>query len=122
MDRAELSEHSIHEVGALFETALRDAAAELGTADLDGIERRLQVETGPAPGVRGSELLRGRRGGRGLLVARLRRGVPARAGHVGGAHSRPAGRRRGVDLAPGHALPRRRRHRGGREARPLSHR
>jgi hypothetical protein len=43
MDRAELSEESIHELGALFEAALRAAAAELSTADLDGIERRVQA-------------------------------------------------------------------------------
>ena len=43
MDRAALSEESIHELGALFEAALREAATELSVADLEGIERRLQA-------------------------------------------------------------------------------
>ncbi len=43
MDRVDLPEDSIHEVGMLFEAALRAAAAELSVADLDGIERRLQA-------------------------------------------------------------------------------
>jgi hypothetical protein len=43
MDRAELSEESIHELGALFVAALREAAADLSVADLAEIERRLQA-------------------------------------------------------------------------------
>ena len=43
MDRVDLPEDSIHEVGQLCEAALRAAAAELSAADLDGIERRLQA-------------------------------------------------------------------------------
>ncbi len=43
MDRAELSEESIQELGALFEAALREAATALSVADLAGLERRLQV-------------------------------------------------------------------------------
>jgi len=43
MDRVDLSEDSIHEVGLLCEGALRAAAADLSVADLDGIERRLQA-------------------------------------------------------------------------------
>ncbi len=43
MDRVDLSEDSIHEVGLLFEGALREAAVDLSVADLDGIERRLQA-------------------------------------------------------------------------------
>ena len=43
MDRAELSEESIHELGALFEAALREAVTELSVVDLAGIERRLQA-------------------------------------------------------------------------------
>jgi hypothetical protein len=43
MDRAELSEESIHELGALFEAALREAVSELSVSDLAGIERRLQA-------------------------------------------------------------------------------
>ncbi len=43
MDRAALSEESIHEVGALFEAALREAVSELSGTDLAGIERRLQA-------------------------------------------------------------------------------
>lgn len=42
MGRTDLPKDSIHEVGALFETALREVAAELSVATLDGIERRLQ--------------------------------------------------------------------------------
>jgi len=43
MDRADLPEDSIHEVGALFVAALREAAAEMSTDDLAGLERRLQA-------------------------------------------------------------------------------
>lgn len=43
MDRAELSEESIHELGALFVAALREAAADVSVADLDGVERRVQA-------------------------------------------------------------------------------
>ena len=43
MDRAELSEESIQELGALFEAALREAVSELSVTDLAGIERRLQA-------------------------------------------------------------------------------
>ncbi len=43
MDRVDLPEDSRHEVGLLFEAALRAAAAEWSVADLDGIERRLQA-------------------------------------------------------------------------------
>ncbi len=43
MDRAELPEESIHEMGALFVTALRAAATNFSVDDLDGIERRLQA-------------------------------------------------------------------------------
>ncbi len=43
MDRTELSEDSIHEVGQLFEGALRAAVAEMSTDDLAGLERRLQA-------------------------------------------------------------------------------
>jgi hypothetical protein len=43
MDRTELSEESIQELGALFVAALRAAAADLSTADLAGIERRVQA-------------------------------------------------------------------------------
>jgi len=43
MDRTELSEDSIHEVGTLFEAALREAAGEMSTDDLAGLERRLQA-------------------------------------------------------------------------------
>jgi hypothetical protein len=43
MDSIDLSEDSIHEVGVLFEAALREVAAELSTADLAGMERRLQA-------------------------------------------------------------------------------
>jgi hypothetical protein len=43
MDRAALSEESIHELGALFEAALREAVTALSVADLDGLERRLQA-------------------------------------------------------------------------------
>jgi hypothetical protein len=43
MDRAELSEAIIQELGAVFMAALQEAAPELLSADLDGIERRLQA-------------------------------------------------------------------------------
>ena len=43
MDRAALSEESIHELGALFEAAVREAVTALSVADLDGLERRLQA-------------------------------------------------------------------------------
>ncbi len=43
MDRTELSDESIHEVGTLFEAALRAVAAELSTDDLASLERRLQA-------------------------------------------------------------------------------
>jgi hypothetical protein len=43
MDSTDLSEDSIHEVGVLFEEALRAAAATMRTDDLAGLERRLQV-------------------------------------------------------------------------------
>jgi hypothetical protein len=42
MDRGELSEAIIQELAALWADALRAAAPELLTADLDGIEARLQ--------------------------------------------------------------------------------
>ncbi len=40
MDRIDLSEDSIHEMGVLFEEALREVAAEMSVVELDGIERR----------------------------------------------------------------------------------
>jgi hypothetical protein len=43
MDSRDLSEDSIHEVGVLFEEALRAAAVEMSTDDLAGLERRLQA-------------------------------------------------------------------------------
>jgi hypothetical protein len=43
MDRAELSEASIQELGAVFMAAVQESMPELLTADLDGIERRLQA-------------------------------------------------------------------------------
>jgi hypothetical protein len=43
MDRAELSEAIIQDLGAVFMAAVQEAAAELLSADLDGIERRLQA-------------------------------------------------------------------------------
>jgi len=43
MDSIDLSEDSIHEVGVLFEEALRAAAVEMSTDDLAGLERRLQA-------------------------------------------------------------------------------
>jgi len=43
MDREDLSADSIHEVGVLFEAALRAAAVEMRTDDLAGLERRLQA-------------------------------------------------------------------------------
>jgi hypothetical protein len=43
MDRAELSEAIIQELGALFMAAVQEVATELLSADLDGIERRLQA-------------------------------------------------------------------------------
>ncbi len=43
MDSRDLSEDSIHELGVLFEAALREVAAEISVAELDGIERRLQA-------------------------------------------------------------------------------
>jgi len=43
MDREDLSADSIHEVGLLFEAALRAAAVEMRTDDLAGLERRLQA-------------------------------------------------------------------------------
>ena len=43
MDRIDLSEDSIHEVGMLFEAALQAAAAEMSTDYLLGLERRLQA-------------------------------------------------------------------------------
>jgi len=42
MDRSELSEASIHEVGTLFEAEVRAAGPELVAADLEGMERRVQ--------------------------------------------------------------------------------
>jgi hypothetical protein len=43
MDRAELSEAIIQDVGAVFMAAVQEALPELLTADLDGIERRLHA-------------------------------------------------------------------------------
>ena len=43
MDRGKLSEAIIQELGIVFMSALQEAAPELLTADLDGIERRLQA-------------------------------------------------------------------------------
>ncbi len=43
MDSIDLSEDRIHEVGMLFEEALRAAAVEMSTDDLAGLERRLQA-------------------------------------------------------------------------------
>jgi len=43
MDRTELSEAIIQEVGAIVAEELRAAGPELLTADLDGIETRLQA-------------------------------------------------------------------------------
>jgi hypothetical protein len=43
MDRAELSEAIIQELGAVFRAAVQEAIPELLSADLDGIERRLQA-------------------------------------------------------------------------------
>ena len=43
MDRGELSAAMIQEVGVLFAQALQEAAPTMATADLDGIERRLQA-------------------------------------------------------------------------------
>jgi len=43
MDSIDLSEDSIHEVGVLFEEALRAAVAAMSTDDLAGLERRLQA-------------------------------------------------------------------------------
>lgn len=43
MDRAELSEAIIQDLGAVFTAAVQEAMPELLTADLDGIERRLQA-------------------------------------------------------------------------------
>jgi hypothetical protein len=43
MDRAELSEAIIQELGAMFMAAVQEAMPQLLSADLDGIERRLQA-------------------------------------------------------------------------------
>jgi hypothetical protein len=43
VDRAELSEAIIHELGEVFKAELRAAGPDLLTADLDGIERRVQA-------------------------------------------------------------------------------
>lgn len=43
MDRSTLSEAIIQELGAVFMAAMEEAGPELLTADLDGIERRLQA-------------------------------------------------------------------------------
>jgi hypothetical protein len=43
MDRAELSEAIIQDLGAVFMAAVQEALPELLTADLDGIERRLHA-------------------------------------------------------------------------------
>ena len=43
MDRAELSEALIQELGAVFMAAVQEAAPELLSTDLGGIERRLQA-------------------------------------------------------------------------------
>jgi hypothetical protein len=43
MDRAELSEAIIQDLGAVFMAALQEAAPELLSADRDGIERRVQA-------------------------------------------------------------------------------
>jgi hypothetical protein len=43
MDRAELSATIIQQLGAVFMAAVQQVAAEVLSADLDGIERRLQV-------------------------------------------------------------------------------
>jgi hypothetical protein len=43
MDRGKLSEAIIQELGSVFMSAVQEAAPELLTADLDGIERRLQA-------------------------------------------------------------------------------
>jgi hypothetical protein len=43
MDRGKLSEAIIQELGTVFMSAVQEAAPELLTADLDGIERRLQA-------------------------------------------------------------------------------
>lgn len=43
MDSTDLSEDSIHEVGVLFEAALRAAAGAMRTDDLAGLERRLHA-------------------------------------------------------------------------------
>jgi len=95
MDRAELSEHSIHEVGALFEAALREAAAELSVADLDGIERRLQA-VGRAVlgrvGGAGAGAARGARGDGASALPALWRSDAARGPGAGAAHRGRGGR------------------------------
>jgi hypothetical protein len=42
MDRGELSETIVHELGALFEAEVRAAGPALLAADLDGMEQRVQ--------------------------------------------------------------------------------
>ena len=42
MDRGELSETIVHELGALFEAEVRAAGPVLVAADLDGVEQRVQ--------------------------------------------------------------------------------
>ena len=43
LDRGKLSEAIIQELGSVFMSAVQEAAPELLTADLEGIERRLQA-------------------------------------------------------------------------------
>jgi len=66
MDRRNLSEDSIHEVGMLFEAALRAAAVAMSTDDLAGLERRLQAV------------------GRAVLGQVVERVLAERAAHEGG--------------------------------------
>ncbi|MCA1599099.1 MAG: ISKra4 family transposase [Chloroflexi bacterium] len=91
MDSMDLSEDSIHEVGVLFEAALRAVAAELSTDDLAGLERRLQAVGRVVLGQVVERVLAGRaahEGGEGLPCPHcggpMRRVDRARARHIQG--------------------------------------
>jgi hypothetical protein len=91
MDRQDLSEDSIHEVGVLFEEALRAAAVAMSMDDLAGLERRLQAVGRAVLGQVGERVLAGRaarEGGERLpcphCAGPMRRVDLARARHIQG--------------------------------------
>ncbi len=91
MDSMDLSEDSIHEVGVLFEAALRAVAAEMSTDDLAGLERRLQAVGRAVLGQVVERVLAGRAAGEGRerlpcphCAGPMRRVDRARTRHIQG--------------------------------------